>query len=164
MKWIALLIGIVFSTPVLAVKVGDVLPRIAVQDDSGKVSQPWVGKQTLINFWATWCDACKIELKEMESEVAKLNPNRQVVFVSLDKEPKKAKDYFTKEFKAASPMLGSLFYDSKFEMADMLGVSSFPMTLIVDENGKVLKIQDGFKPGSGSTEALFKALNSPSGK
>lgn len=164
MRWLALAIGIVFSTPAFAVKVGDVLPRLAVEDNNGKVTQPWAGKQTLINFWATWCDACKIELKEMESEVVKLNPNRQVVFVSLDKEPKKAKEYFSKEFKPTSPMLSSLFYDSKFEMADALGVSSFPMTLIVDENGKVLKIQDGFKPGSGSTEALFKALNSPSEK
>lgn len=159
MRWMILAFVAIVSTPVFAVKVGDVLPHLSVQDNSGKSSQPWAGKQTLINFWATWCDACKVELKEMESEVSKLSPNRAVVFVSLDKEPKKARDYFAKEFKTASPMQSSLYYDSKFEMADTLGVSSFPMTLIVDESGKVLKIQDGFKPGAGSTEALFNALN-----
>jgi hypothetical protein len=35
------------------------------------------------------------------------------------------------------------------------------MTLVVDEKGKVIKIQDGFKPGSKSTEALFQTLNGP---
>lgn len=162
MKWILTAVLFIFAMPAFAVKVGDVLPKLEVQDESGKALQPWAGKQTLINFWATWCDACKVELKEMEAEVAKLGANRQVVFVSLDKEPKKAKDYFTKEFKSGPAMAGRLFYDSNFAMAEALGVESFPMTLVVDEKGKVIKIQDGFKPGSGSTEALFQALNGTS--
>jgi thiol-disulfide isomerase/thioredoxin len=159
MKWILTVVVLCFSMPAFAIKVGDILPKLEVQDESGKTLQPWTGKQTLINFWATWCDACKVELKEMESAVSKLGPGRQVVFVSLDKEPKKAKEYFTKEFKQGSPMLTGLFYDSGFAMADALGVESFPMTLVVDDKGKVLKIQNGFKPGTGSTEALFEELN-----
>jgi thiol-disulfide isomerase/thioredoxin len=120
------------------------------------------GKPLVINFWATWCDACKVELKEMASELKNLPADRQVVFVSLDKEPKKAKEYFSKELKADKPMLSSLFYDASFQMADTLGVESFPMTLVVDVSGKVIKVQDGFKPGTGSTEALFEALKKPS--
>lgn len=150
-----------FSMPAFAVKVGDVLPKLLVQDESGKSLQPWAGKQTLINFWATWCDACKVELKEMAGELKNLPADRQVVFVSLDKEPKKAKEYFSKEFKADAPMLSSLFYDASFQMADALGVESFPLTLVVDGTGKVIKVQDGFKPGTGSTEALFEALKKP---
>jgi len=151
-----------FSMPAFAVKVGDVLPKLTVQDESGKSVQPWAGKQTLINFWATWCDACKVELKEMAGELKNLPADRQVVFVSLDKEPKKAKEYFSKELKADQPMLSSLFYDASFQMADTLGVESFPMTLVVDGAGKVIKVQDGFKPGTGSTEALFEVLKKPS--
>jgi peroxiredoxin len=161
MRVLLLVATIGFAVPAYAVKVGDVLPKVTVQDEGGKTVQPWSGKQTLINFWATWCDACKVELKEMEAEVKKLPSDRQVVFVSLDKEPKKAKDYFTKEFKAQSPMLTSLYYDASFSMADTLGVESFPMTLVVDGSGKVIKVQDGFKPGTGSTEALFEALKKP---
>jgi thiol-disulfide isomerase/thioredoxin len=161
MKWILTAVLLSFAMPAFAVKVGDILPKLEVQDESGKALQPWAGKQTLINFWATWCDACKVELKEMESEVTKLGADRQVVFVSLDKEPKKAKEYFTKEFKSGPAMVGRLFYDSNFAMAEALGVESFPMTLVVDEKGKVIKIQDGFKPGSKSTEALFQTLNGP---
>jgi len=161
MRVLLLVATIGFAMPAYAVKVGDVLPKVAVQDEAGKTVQPWAGKQTLINFWATWCDACKVELKEMEAEVKKLPSDRQVVFVSLDKEPKKAQEYFSKEFKSPSPMLSSLYYDASFSMADTLGVESFPMTLVVDGSGKVIKVQDGFKPGTGSTEALFEALKKP---
>jgi len=157
-----MLFGLAVSSQALAVKVGDVLPKAMVHDEAGKELQPWTGKKTLINFWATWCDACKVELKEMAAELKALPSDKQVVFVSLDKDPQKAKDYFAKEFKADSSMSKSLYYDSAFAMADQLGVESFPMTLVVDEAGKVLKIQDGYKPGTGSTEALFEALKSAS--
>lgn len=158
MKLCILLVTLGFSVPAFAVKVGDVMPKVVVQDGAGNSVQPWAGKQTLINFWATWCDSCKVELKEMSSELRNLPADKQVIFVSLDKEPKKAKDYFSKEFAANSAMQSGLFYDSSFQMADSLGVESFPMTLVVDGAGKVVKVQDGFKPGTGSTEALFEAL------
>ena len=61
----------------------------------------------------------------------------------------------------------TLTYGSKrnsFKLADALGIESFPMTLVVDASGKVLKIQDGFKEGSGSTEALFEALRKNAAK
>lgn len=155
--WSLFLVG-AWSTSALAVKVGDVLPKIMVKDPSGKEQEPWAGKVSLINFWATWCDACKVELKEMASEINKVSAAERVVFVSLDKEATKAKDWMKAEFKSAPAMSENLYHDDGFKLADALGVESFPMTLVVDANGKVLKIQDGFKEGSGSTEALFEAL------
>ena len=147
-----------WATSALAVKVGDTLPKIEVKDPSGKPTQPWAGKVTLINFWATWCDACKVELREMDKELAKVSPDHKVVFVSLDKDPAKAKDYIAKEFKGSPAMQASLHSDEAFKLADALGLESFPMTLVVDQSGKVIKIQEGFKEGTGSTAALFEAL------
>ena len=157
---VILLVIAFFSSPAWAVKVGDVLPKISVADRDGKSAEPWTGKPTLINFWATWCDACKVELKEMESELKSLGADHQAVFVSLDKEPDKARKYFNGEFKNNSGMSENLYHDAAFKLADSLGVESFPMTLVVDATGKVIKIQDGFKSGSGSTAALFETLKS----
>jgi peroxiredoxin len=146
------------SANAYAIKVGDQLPKIQVLDGSGKQVEPWVGKKTLINFWATWCDACKVELSEMKNEVAKAPKDRAVVFVSLDKETVKAKDFFDAKFKSDAAMTAALHFDPSFKLADSLNVESFPMTLVVDEKGKVVKIQEGFKEGSGTTEALFNEL------
>lgn len=155
----ALVIGWALSAHTAwAVKVGDIIPKLAVKDNDGKMAEPWSGKVTLINFWATWCESCKVELKEMSEELKKTSAPAKVVFVSLDKETSKAKDFMTREFKSNPGMVENLFYDDAFKLADALGVESFPMTLVVDANGKVLKIQDGFKEGTGSTEALFETL------
>ena len=156
---LAVLLTGVWGSTALAVKIGDVLPKISINDHNGKAQQPWVGKASLINFWATWCDACKVELREMEKELAKVSPNNKVIFVSLDKDAGKAKDWMAAEFKGSASMSESLFHDATFTLADALGIESFPMTIIVDAAGKVIKIQDGFKDGQGSTAKLFEALN-----
>lgn len=153
-----------WSSAAFAVKVGDVLPKIAVKDAAGKEQEPWLGQVTLVNFWATWCDACKVELKEMASEITKLSSRERVVFVSLDKDSGKAKEWITSQFKTSPKMSENLFHDETFKLADALGIESFPMTLIVDSQGKVLKIQDGFKEGAGSTEALFETLRKTAAK
>jgi len=152
------LVSGIWATAALAVKVGDTLPKIDVTDPAGKAAQPWSGKVTLINFWATWCEACKVELREMDSELTKVDGDHKVVFVSLDKDPAKAKDYIAKEFKGSTAILANLHSDEAFKLADALGLESFPMTLVVDQSGKVIKVQEGFKEGKGSTAALFDAL------
>lgn len=169
MRWNLKLLASAFSflalnQPAFAIKVGDVLPKISVKSHDGAAAEPWSGKPSLINFWATWCDACKVELKEMSEELKKISPESKVIFVSLDKESSKAKEWMAKEFKANPGMVENLYYDDSFKMADALGVESFPMTLIVDAKGKVLKIQDGFKEGTGSTEALFETLRKSTAK
>jgi thiol-disulfide isomerase/thioredoxin len=147
-----------------AVKVGDLMPKISVKGQDGAMSEPWAGKPTLINFWATWCEACKVELKEMSEEMKKAPASVRVVFVSLDKDPAKAKDWMSREFKSNAAMIENLFYDDQFKLPDALGVESFPMTLVVDSAGNVLKIQEGFKEGTGSTKALFDTLNAAPNK
>ena len=155
---VAIFVSGVWASTALAVKVGDVLPKVTINDHDGKAQQPWVGKATLINFWATWCESCKVELREMEKEMVNVQPESRVVFVSLDKEPVKARDWMTAEFKGSNSMSKNLFHDGSFAMAEALGIESFPVTLIVDSTGKVIKIQDGFKDGQGSTAALFDTL------
>ncbi len=94
----------------------------------------------------------------MEQELPKVQPDKKVIFISLDKDSRKAKEYFAKEFKGSSTMIDRLFSDESFKLADALGLESFPVTLVVDSSGKIVKIQEGFKEGSGSTAVLFEAL------
>ena len=118
------------------------------------------GKVTLINFWATWCEACKIELVEMEKLLAPqfANPDLNVVFLSLDKDPSKAIAWFKANLGKSEQMLPRLYSDPKFELADRLGVDSFPLTLVIDRTGKISYLQRGFTPGQGSTEKLLAHL------
>lgn len=120
------------------------------------------GKITVVNFWATWCAACKVELVEMEDHLKTLFGEKdfQIAFVSLDKEPEKAADWMRSNLKTPDQFLTRLYDDPKFEVADKLTIDSFPMTLVIGRDGKVAHIQRGFKEGEGSTEALAKLTQS----
>lgn len=156
----AWMLGVWGAAPAHAVDVGESLAGIslkAVQGDELK-GEAFTGKITLVNFWATWCAACKVELLEMEEQLAAKMADKdfQVAFVSLDKEPEKATEWFRSHLKAPEKMMPHLYSDAQFELADKLGVDSFPMTIIIGRDGKVAHVQKGFKEGQGSTDQLVK--------
>lgn len=167
MRW-KLLTSLLFAGTLLpvhsaqAVVSGDVLPAISVKHhEAGQLDQAKLsGKVTVINFWATWCAACKVELKEMEEQFKVFSDEKDfhVAYVSLDKDPAKAVDWFKGNLKDPAEMLKSLYSDAGFLAAESLKVESFPMTFVIDQNGKIANIHEGFKEGENSTEEIAKAV------
>lgn len=151
--------GLAASTA-LAISVGEPLPAVQLKkvQDGGLDNAALNGKVTLVNFWATWCAACKVELLEMETELKPLNADKnfQVAFVSLDKDPVKATEWLQSNLKEPGSFVQSLYTDAAFENADKLGVDSFPMTFIIGKDGKIAYVQRGFKDGEGSTAKMAK--------
>ena len=119
-------------------------------------------KVTVINLWATWCEACKIELAEMADQFKSVrkHKNLQIAFVSLDKDPDAARAYFAEKFKDTPWMMEHLYFDPQFSLAESLHAQSFPMTVIVTPRGKVGYVQAGFEAGKGHTEALVTEVKS----
>jgi thiol-disulfide isomerase/thioredoxin len=151
-------IHLYWASAAYGVVTGDKLDKFLVKHiEKGEMdAKSFEGKVTLINFWATWCDACKVEIREMEDQLKPLavEPQVQVAFVSLDKDPAQAKEWFRSQLKEADFWMKRLYVDPEFTVADSLKVDAFPMTLVVGPAGDVLHVQKGFKPGEGSTEAL----------
>lgn len=158
----SLFISAAISLPAQAVVKGDALPAIAVKGHSApELNQTAMqGKVTMINFWATWCAACKVEIKEMEEQFKAFAGEKdfQMAYVSLDKDPAKAAEWFATNLRDPQQMLKHLYLDQAFEAAETLKVESFPMTFIVDRTGKVSYVQAGFKEGENSTEEMVKAI------
>ena len=142
-----------------AIDVGDDFPKvkIAAYQNGGDISfEGLKGKVTIINFWATWCEACKVELKEMQTAFPALlkHADARVAYVTLDKEPAKAEDWVKAELNNARDFMSQLYKDPAFSAADVIKVDAFPMTLVIGKDAKVKHIQRGFKEGEGSTAKL----------
>jgi len=144
----------------VAVTVGQAFPAVAAKglkvEDRVGLTTP--GKVTIVNFWATWCEACKIELAEFETKFKPLvaNSDFQVTLVSLDKDPAKAKDWFKSNIRDQAMFERTSLVDPEFQIADQLAVDAFPMTFVVGRDGKVAHIQRGYKPELKQTEELVK--------
>ena len=155
-------VAIVSSYAYSAVKKGETYPSVKIANIKGskKLSKETLkGKITIINFWATWCASCKVELKEMASKFKSLesNKNFQFALVSVDQDPKKAHDWLTKN----KGLLGrdltpKLFVDPKFELTEELEIDQWPYTIIVNEQGKVIYSHGGYKKGNGAVDKMKK--------
>jgi thiol-disulfide isomerase/thioredoxin len=148
------------SHAAFGIEKGTQFPPIQIKHHQSGAIDPTTLKEkvTIINFWATWCEACKVELVEFEDYLRPyLNEDAfQVAFVSLDKEPAKAVEWFQSNMKEPDTYMKHLYVDPSFAAADVLAVDSFPMTLVIGKDGKVVYVQKGFKEGEGTTEKLIK--------
>ncbi len=110
-------------------------PDFTLRDASGaKVKLSDLrGKVVLLNFWATWCGPCVIEIPWFESfEQQYKSKGFEVVGVSMDEDGWKAVKPFVAEHKMNYPVL--LGDDSVSQLYG--GLDSLPTTFIIDRDGK----------------------------
>ena len=143
-----------------AVSTGDQFPPKSIKGyESAELSAKAVaGKVTVVNFWATWCASCKVEIVEMEQKFASLLGNKdfRLAFVSVDKDPKAAADWMKKNLKSPEKFISFLYKDPDYEAAESLSLDSFPMTLIIGADGTVKHVERGYVEGKGSTDMMAK--------
>jgi thiol-disulfide isomerase/thioredoxin len=93
------------------------------------------GKVVLLDFWATWCGPCKIEIPwfiEFQEKYGK--DGLQVVGVSVDDTLEKLKPYTT-QMKMNYLVLQGLNHD---DMQDAFGpMFGIPVTILISRDGKV---------------------------
>lgn len=165
-KWIGLAtaVWVLFEMPAYAAEIGEPIKidKIASSQGHALTNRRLLRKVTVVTLWATWCEDCKANLREFERKLGDLRKHKELRFalVSLDKNKDVARNFFRSEFGKNSWMLNHLYFDPQFSMAESLHAQSFPLTVIVDRQGKIGYIQNGFSPGSGSVNKLIKELAS----
>lgn len=110
-------------------------PDFALSDVTGADIQmsSYRGKVVLLNFWATWCGACEIEIPWLiEFEKEHKDSGFAVIGVSMDADGWKAVKPFLDEKQINYPVV--IGNDS---IAESYGVVNMPMTLIVSRDGKI---------------------------
>lgn len=112
-------------------------PDFSLADLSGKLvslSQQR-GKPVLVNFWATWCDACKEETPALERLHSRLgNAGLVILGVSMDEDALKAVPPFARAHGLTFPLL---IADRK-AVADYQ-VRGLPTSYLIDSDGRVVR-------------------------
>lgn len=93
------------------------------------------GKPLIINVWASWCGPCREEMASLE-RLSKRYGGKQFNIIGI------STDDFASEAATAikEAKLGFTNYlDHDLILENMLGADTIPLTVLVDENGRVLK-------------------------
>lgn len=129
----------VFGTADAAVKPESsrkLAPEFALKDADGKVVKlsDFKGKVVLLNFWATWCGPCKIEIPWfVEFEQNYRDKGLVVLGVAMDEEG----------WSTVKPFIASHKVNYRMVIGDDMtaqkygGVDSLPTSFVIDKQGRI---------------------------
>jgi len=131
--------------------------EIALKDLDGNMVRlsDFRGKVVFLNFWATWCEPCRIEMPSMERLHRKLKDRGLVMLAVNLEEPVSVVRAFFEEYKLSFTAL----LDTKGEVGAMFGIRALPTTFIVYKDGRVIGAAMGARGwDSEKALALFEHL------
>jgi peroxiredoxin len=141
--------------------VGRPMPEFKLKDADGQTVRPvdYKGKVVLLDFWATWCGPCKIEIPWfMDFERQFKDQGFAVVGVSMDEDGWAAIKPYVQNMKMNYRVL---LGDDNVSTA-YGGLDSLPTTLLIDRDGKIASVHVGVSQGKEEFKnAIVQLLHAP---
>jgi peroxiredoxin len=130
-------------------------PDFILKDASGKDVKlaELQGKVVLVNFWATWCEGCQVEIPwfvEFQKEYA--GRGFVVVGISMDDDGWKSVKPWLKEKKVNYPIL-----IGNEGLGKQYGLDGMPLTALVDREGRIADLHPGIVEKA-ATQQKIRAL------
>ena len=116
------------------------------------------GKVVLLNFWATWCGPCKVEIPWfMDFEKTYKDRDFAVVGVSMDEDGWDAVKPYVEEHKMNyRVVLGN------DQVSQLFGnVDSLPTTIVIDREGRIASMHVGLVAKSTYQKEIEQLLEAP---
>ena len=137
--------------------IGQPAPDFKLQNlDGESVSlSDFKGKAVLVNFWATWCGPCRIEMPYLQEIYEEWSEQGLVLLaVNIGESPAKVKDFMEK-YNLSFPVL----LDAKTTVAREYNVSGIPTTFFIDKDGVIqVKIVGAFSNTAQIESSLSKII------
>ena len=138
---------------------GKLAPDFSLSSVDGKTLKlsDFRGKAVLLNFWATWCEPCKVEMPWFVDLQKKYGPNGlQVLGVAMDDaSPKDIADFARKMGVNYPIVIGKEAVGDEYG-----GIPYLPSSFYIDRDGKVVERVFGLVSKSEIEGDIQKALGS----
>ncbi|MFN8470644.1 MAG: TlpA disulfide reductase family protein [Anaerolineae bacterium] len=135
-----------------AASLGQTAPDFSLKTTDGQTVRlsDLKGHPVLVNFWATWCAPCAIEMPALEEIYRKYKDQGLVVLaVNQAETPDKVSQYMLEHGLTFPAVL-----DSDTSVAQMYRVTGYPTTWIIDRQGKLQQLRRGGFTSASQIEPL----------
>jgi peroxiredoxin len=139
----------------VAPEINAIAPPFEQLDDNDQIIRlsDLRGAPVIINFWATWCEPCRVEMPILETLYqARKADGLRVLAVNLGESPEIIRDW-----RATMGLTYDMLVDERQSVAALYHLRGQPSTYVVSPNGIITHIFYG--PASES--ALTAALGAP---
>ncbi len=96
--------------------------------------QDFQGKFVYIDFWGSWCKPCIAEMPNLREAISELK-HENIEFLGVAEDTKRAAQKAIQKFKITWPQVLS---GRKNSLADAFNVTSFPTTLLLAPDGRII--------------------------
>jgi len=109
-------------------------------------SSEFRGRVVLLDFWATWCPACRRELPELNKLYGRYQGNANVSFWAVDVQkngdtPEKAREFMLK-YGYTLPV--AVADEKSLQALDSLKLEGYPALIIIDKAGRIRLVHSGY--------------------
>lgn len=122
------------------------VPDFVIQDESGNevMLSSYRGKVVVMNFWASWCEACVNELPELQKLNDELKDSDEAVLLMINMADgtKETIDSALKYMNDNGYAFNNLF-DTTGDLAQLYEISKIPITIVIDKNGYFVGLNEG---------------------
>jgi peroxiredoxin len=135
-------------------------PDFALKDANGKLVHlaDYQGKVVLLDFWATWCGPCAVEIPWfMEFQRKYKDRGFEVLGVSMDDDGWKSINPFVSQKKINYRVV--LGDDTTGDLYG--GLEALPTTFVIDRYGRIASVHIGLASKKDFEDAIEKLLQAP---
>jgi peroxiredoxin len=127
-----------------APQAGEPAPPFLLTDLQGKeigLAQ-YRGQPVMLNFWATWCAPCIVEMPELQAAYAAHGEDGLVILgLNRDEEQAIVSDFLANDLTISIDF--PILLDEHAAVADSYGVLNMPTTYFIDREGNVSAVHRG---------------------
>lgn len=114
-------------------------PDFVVYDAEGKEVRlsDYFGKPIVLNFWASWCGPCKMEMPDFHDKYLEMGERVQFLMINMTDGSRETVDTAS-AFIAQNAYTFPVFFDTKSHAATVYGAYSLPTTYFIDAEGNAV--------------------------